>query len=206
MKKENLHKKNFKISNKPPLKSGFYVPTNFFDTIENTVWADIKASKFQKTIDNSFNTPKNYFNNLENKIVAKLKSEALQKNKSTSEIPDNYFDTLENRVFEKIKNETKESSFKNKLIKLVAPIAIAASLALIFVLNNNTKMVTFENLATSEIENWVENSFIDMDILISSSFYAEIDLDANYFSESLSDSDYIDYLSDEELELILYEN
>ena len=203
MKKENKHS-NFKLTKSQMKNSGFKVPMDYFDEIENDVISKLNTEKFSKK--NNFNVPNNYFNSIENIVVTKLKAEAIQK-KETTIIPDNYFDEIENHVFHKLKSEKKSKviTLKN-LTKIIAPIAIAASLLLLVYLNTTTKKYTFDSLPTAAIENYFENGENDVDILSMASLYTEDELEDSTININLSNTAVENYLSEEDLENIIYDN
>ncbi|WP_456379594.1 hypothetical protein [Lutibacter sp.] len=206
MKKKDLHKVAPKLSEISLKKSGFEIPSTYFETIEDGVIATLNAEKFSFIKPKeSFQTPKNYFNSIEDIVITKLKAEALN-TKNSNTIPENYFETLENKVISEIKTTPKVISLKSRFIKFAAPIAIAASLLLIFILNNTSTNVTFASLSSSEIENWIDNGSIDIDALTIASLYPEIELNDEIYSDSLSNEEVLEYLYQENLENILYEN
>ena len=206
MKRKDLHKIAPKLSEISLDKSGFEIPENYFDSIEDGVIAELKSENLlKKETTETFKTPENYFNSIEDMVLAKLKATAIQNN-TESTIPKNYFDTLEDQVLSKIKTTPKVISLKSRFIKFAAPIGIAASLLLVFVLNNNSTTVTFESLASSEIETWIDNGSIDIDALSIASIYPEIELNSEMYSVSLSDDEVLEYLNDEDLENLIYEN
>ncbi len=154
-----------------------------------------------------FEIPENYFDSLEDIVIAKLKAEALQNNvENAAEITDNYFSSVEDTISAKIKSNSKVISLKNKFTRIAAPLAIAASLLLIFMLNNNSQNITFDSLASSDIENWIDNGGIDIDAYSIASIYPEIELTNDMYSDTLSDDEVLDYLYEEDLEDIIYEN
>ena len=207
MNKEDLHKIAPKLSEISLKKTDFEIPKNYFETVEDAVIAELKAEKLQqKKAKNPFKTPENYFNSLEDIVLTRLKAEAIQNNKINEEISDTYFTNVEDAVFNKMKSTSKVISLKSKIIKYVAPISIAASLLLIFTLNTNSNKVTFDSLASSEIENWINNNNIDIDALSIAAMYPEIELTTEIDSESLSDDEVANYLTDEDLESIIFEN
>ncbi len=208
MKKKDLHKIAPKLSKNSLKKTGFKIPDKYFDTIEDAVFAELKAENFHENSNkNIFKTPKKYFNSVEDIVIAKLKAEAIQtNNKDTNEIPKNYFNSVEETVLSKINSETKVISLKNMLVKVIAPIAIAASLLLIFTLNTKQNSISFDSLATADIENWIDNGNIDIDALNMDSIYSDIELNNDMYSASLSDEEVLDYLYEEDLEEIIYEN
>lgn len=174
MKKEDVHKIIPKLSEISLKKTGFELPKNYFETVEDIV-------------------------------IAKLKSEVIQ-NKNDNVIPENYFEILETKVISEIKTTTKVISLKNRFIKFAAPIAIAASILLVFTLNNTPETITFDTLTSSEIENWIDNGSVDIDALNIISIYPEIELNDEIYSYSLSDEEVLNYLYEENLEDIIYEN
>ena len=210
MKKKDLHKLAPKLSEISLKKSGFEIPTNYFDTIEDAVFAELKAENLQnKTTKKAFKTPENYFNSLEDIVIAKLKAEAIQLgNERSNEIPEDYFKAVEETIFTKIKTTPKVISLKSRFVKFVIPIAIAASLLLIVTLNTNSNQdsISFDSLTTTDIENWIENGNIDIDALTRASIYSDIELNNNSYTSSISDEEVLDYLNNEDLELIIYEN
>jgi len=206
MKKEDVHKIIPELSEISLKKTGFELPENYFETVEDTVIATLKTENLQNKINSkTFKTPDNYFDSIEDIVLAKLKAEALQ-NKNNSQIPENYFETLETKVISEIKTAPKVISLKTKLTKFIAPIAIAASLLLVFVLNNNSTTVSFESLAVTDIESWIDNGSIDIDALSIASIYPDIELDTKIYSVSLTDEEVLDYLYEENLEELIYEN
>jgi hypothetical protein len=153
---------------------------------------------------NPFKVPENYFNTVEALTIAKLKAEIIQKN-NTSEITNNYFETLEDAVMAKIDKKPKVISLKT-IVKYVTPLAIAASILLVFVLNTNQKNVTFESLATAEIEQFIESGLIDISTVTLAETFTDIDLTNYNLVPTISDDEVVNYLTNEDLETIFYEN
>ena len=206
MKKNKLHKIAPKLSEISLKKSGFEIPDNYFETIENAVLSELNIDEIDfKISKKTFTTPENYFESIEDIVIAKLKSEVIHKNIESS-IPKNYFDSIEETVLTKIMASPKTIQLKTRFIKFIAPIAIAASLLLVFVLNNNSTNVSFDSLTLNEVENWIANGSIDYDALSVASMYPEIELKNEIFTISISDNEVLDYLYEEDLEAIIYEN
>ena len=153
-----------------------------------------------------FGIPKNYFNDFEDIVIAKLKAEVIQYDPKKGNVPENYFASLEDTVLTKIKAFQKIISIKRRIVKFAVPIAVAASLLLIFTVTNNKNTVTFESLAISDIENWINNGTIDIDASSIASIYPDIELNNDYFSSSISDNEVLEYLYEEYLDEIIYEN
>jgi hypothetical protein len=204
MRAKNKHS-NFKLTKSQIKTSGFKVPIDYFDEIENDVISKLNTEKFSKR--NNFNVPNDYFNEVEDIVVAKLKAEAIQKNDATI-IPDNYFDKIEDKVFNKLKSEKKSKVITlKKFTKFIAPIAIAASLLLLVYLNTTSKKYTFDSISTAAIESYFENGGNDVDVLSIASLYTEDELkNEEIFDSTVTDSVVVNYLSEENLEEIIYEN
>lgn len=185
--------------------SGFQVPENYFDSIEDDVMAEIKSKNLTKqTNAANFKTPNNYFDSLEDLVITKLKAETFKTDENTV-IPKNYFDNLEENVLSKLKPKSKIITLK-KIAKYVAPLAIAASFLLIFILNNNSQNISFESIASSEIEEFIENGSINFDAESLTLVFPDIELDDTDFISSISDSAVLDYLNENEIEELFYEN
>ncbi len=174
MNKNELHNIAPILSELSLKESGFKVPNNYFNSIENAVFAEILASEINVEKPN-FNTPENYFNSLEDKVI------------------------------DKINSKPKVISLK-KITKYIAPIAIAASFLIIFLINKNSTNITFESIASSEIEEFIDLGNIDYDAESLAIIFPNVELDDTNFISSLSDSDVLEYLNENNLEELFYEN
>jgi hypothetical protein len=152
----------------------------------------------------AFKLPENYFEEIEDVILTKIKAKQL-KNKDSFELPDHYFDTIEDRVLNKVKTPKAVFSIK-RVATYIAPIAIAASLLLIFILNTNQKTITFDSLATSEIEQFIDNGFVDINSESLALAFSSVEIPTNIMSAPISEEEVLDYLYTEDLEAIIYEN
>ena len=204
MKKQKLHKAA-PILNSISNKSGFNVPNDYFETLEVDVLSKIKTEELNSEIDkNTFKTTEAYFDNVEDIVIAKLKAKTLHNEENTN-VPDNYFDNLEDTIISKLKTPKKVISLKT-VTKYFAPIAIAASLLLIFILNTNKDTVTFESLATAEIEQFIDYGMIDIDTQTLASTFSDIEIKTEELDLLLSDTEVLNYLTDEDLETFMYQN
>jgi hypothetical protein len=125
------------------------------------------SEEFLKSVlpkDTGFSVPENYFSKAKDSFSSFLSENKIPK-KIGFTVPENYFKDVENSIIEKAipKKAVKIISLKKALLKYI-PIATAASIALFLSINylnpsNTTQEVNFENLAQSDIENWIiENS------------------------------------------------
>jgi len=206
MNKNDLHKIAPLLSKIPLNKTQFEVPKKYFETIEDAILAKTMAENIPSSHSkNTFKTPHNYFDSIESIVISKLKSESIHGNNNKA-VPDNYFDSIEDNVFNKLKSSSKGNFIKVQFLKYVAPLAIAASLLLVFLLNNNTNSVTFDSLTFTEIENLINEGSIDIDEFNISALYSEVEFDNEINSTLLSDDEVLDYLYEEDLDEIIYDN
>ena len=195
--------KKRKLEHKKLKERGFKAPDGYFDTVEDTIFAQLAEEKFPKKA--GFTVPPTYLEEVENNVLKKLSEEKIQK-ETGQKIPEAYFESIEDRVFAKLKDEKPEVkviSFRSVLLKRVIPFAAAASLLLFFILNGNRDTISLDNVASTEIEQWIENDLITLDAYEIAEVYSDIELDnQDYFG----DEEIIDYLDDMNLESIILEN
>ena len=125
----------------------------------------------EKDKENSFNTPEGYFESFNDRLMDRIQKEEANEADSIIPktdgfaVPDGYFDEVTPTVLSKI--NTKEP----KVIPLKANrrfyygIAVAAAIFIvIFSLNweSNPEPLTFDDLATAEIEAYFENTDLEM--------------------------------------------
>ena len=187
-------------------ENGFKIPENYFESVEDGVFAHISKNKLHNLNTTNFKTPANYFDSIEDKVITKLKSELLQN--ETTVLPDNYFDGIEDKVFAKLAKKQKVISFRKNTIKYVTGFAIAASLALIFILTpqKNNSEITFDAIETSEIEQLIQNGLIEVNAVTLTAAFPDIEVDASLNNINLSNEDLLNYLDSENIENMIYDN
>ncbi len=181
--------------------TGFIVPKNYFENIEDTLSSQIFLQNIN--VKSSFDAPKGYFEDLENSVFEKIN---IEKKEKEFNIPENYFDTIEDRVFEKLGDESKLVSLKDKIIKRYIPIAIAASILLLFtltILNQNKDTDLMAALNTAEIENWLDNGYIDIETYDIEYLYTDEELDEIELENTYNDESLIEYLDDIDIETLI---
>jgi hypothetical protein len=196
MKKRELEHKKLK-------ETGFKAPDGYFDTVEDAIFAQIATEKFPGK--EGFTVPPSYFKEVENNVLKKLDQEKTQK-VTGHKIPEAYFETIEDRVIAKLKDEkpvAKVIDFRSILLKRIIPFAAAASLLLFLVLNSIHEDISLENVATTEIEQWIENDLIALDAYEIAEVYSDVELDNQ---DIFADEEIMDYLDDMNVEKIILEN
>ncbi|WP_347174581.1 hypothetical protein [Polaribacter uvawellassae] len=149
-------------------KSGFSTPENYFDSVEDSVFSRITEQSFAK--ENTFTAPKDYFENFEDSLFTKIN------------FP---------------KKEVKVISLKSRLLQII-PAAAAASVLLFIGLNSFsfTDTTTFESISSEELENWLDQSYINN--ASSTVNFVDADFkDSNVLEEdtSINDEDILEYLN-----------
>jgi len=205
--KPNKNKHSIRFLSDIPRKNNFEVPEGYFETMEDTVFSEMKLKKIHSNEQERFEVPENYFDTVEDVVIAKIQAEILSTNNAIdSAIPVGYFDNLEDSVFEKLPKQGKLIQLKTLLKSKITPIAIAASLLLIFTIGNvNTaNAVTFENISSTDIETWVENGDLVFSVEDFTEQVTDTDLELENFSNMYTDEQALDFLEETELENILF--
>jgi len=181
--------------------SGFKTPEKYFINLEDEILSKIAVEKFPEK--EGFNLPASYFENLEDDVFLKLKEDKITKSLK-AEIPEGYFNTIEDRVFDKLKEDNliqlKVISLRSKFIKVFTPLAIAASLLLFFIVNYNNNKYNIENVATSEIDTWIEEDLITLDANQIAEVFSDVNLNEEINNE---DEELLEYLNGMDIESIL---
>ncbi len=181
--------------------SGFKTPEGYFESIEDHVCTKLSTAHFP--VKEGFKMPANYLESIEANVFEQLSIDT-NSDKQSTEIPEGYFDTFEDRVFAKIQKETAEKStvihLKSRLIKIVAPIAIAASLVLIIILNYSNNAYNIESVATSDIEEWIEDDLISFDSYEIAELYDDVNLEDEFSNDDL---DVLNYINGTDIESVL---
>lgn len=147
--------------------------------------------KLHNIKDSGFKVPKNYFDGLEDSIMNQIE---LQEKVSDHgfKTPDNYFESLEDKILEK-------STFKPKVISLftkrylIYASSIAAAFVLMFAIFNKNDTISFDDLETATIENYLFEKDISTFELVSL-FTEENLIDENYIDSELTEDGIEEYL------------
>lgn len=196
MKKNSL--KHIKFKENP-----FKIPKGYFDALENDVFAKIKSENFPKK--EGFSSPPRYFKNVENNILTKI-SEDKNEEKSGFAIPENYLETIEDKVIAKISNDkrpVKVVAFKSIFLNRVLPFAVAASLLLIIYINYNNKTTSFDSIASTDIERWIEADLVTLDTYEIAEVYKDTQIENQ---DIFAEDELEEYLNGTDVESLLYEN
>lgn len=197
-------------------ENGFKVPKGYFDTVEDTVFAKLASEKLPKK--EGFFTPTTYFETVEDNVLEKIQQEkGLQSTLPTTKktgfiIPKNYLESVENTIAEKLNSKSKSVKvidFKSILLKRIIPLTAAASLALFLFVNYNAnnKSIGFDNIASSEIEQWIENDLVTLDTYEITEIYNDAGIEnTTIFAEDESEDELVEYLNGTDVESLLIEN
>jgi hypothetical protein len=205
MKKKKLNSVAPILSELKHKENCFKVPNNYFNNFEEQILSETKLLNFNIKNNNFFKIPNNYFDGVETIVISKLKAEIIQENKEKA-VPKNYFDSVEDAVLTKINASKKLTISKSILLKFISPVAIAASLLLIFNIFYQSKKITFETISTSEIDHWVENNLMEAESYQIANIYDEVTLELTNFGESITDEDVLNYLHQEDIDNLLLDN
>jgi len=182
--------------------SGFKTPKGYFETVESGVFTELKIEKIPSK--EGFKIPKTYFDTIEETVFQKLNSKK-QTKETHFDVPTNYFDSVEDQVFEKLKNAetapTKVIQIKSVFLKKVFPLAIAASLLLLVVLNyNKTSNYTIDTIADVEVTKWIEEGYINIDTDQIAEVFKDVELTDDL---NVEDEELINYLNGTDIESII---
>lgn len=123
-----------------------------------------------KDKENNFKTPEGYFDSFHDRLMDKIKQQEGEMEDSIIPkldgftIPEGYFEHLPEKVLSKLDfKESKVIQLKSYKKFYYSAAAIAALFLLIFGLNwKTTAPVTFEDLASAEIDAYFENTELDL--------------------------------------------
>ncbi|RPD99910.1 hypothetical protein EGM88_01195 [Aureibaculum marinum] len=183
-------------------KSGFKTPKEYFNTLEDAVFTKLTSNKFPKK--SGIKVPEGYFNSIEDNVLNKINL----KNKETGfKIPDHYLETVEDNVLKNINKKQKDPkviNFTSIFLKKIIPIVAAASLLLfIFINYNQSSDVNLNQLASSEIEQWIDNDLITFDTYEITDVFEDIELEDEPIFE---EEELLDYLNGTNIEELILEN
>ncbi|MFS4492172.1 hypothetical protein [Maribacter sp. 2308TA10-17] len=150
--------------------------------------------------NNPFKTPEGYFENFTDGLMDKLNDEKSDLPKEDGfAIPENYFDGLHKNIQEKLNLEETKVIQLNPWKKYYIAAASAAAIVLIFLgfnWNANEK-ITFEDLASTDIENYFEYNELGLTTYEISEVLPLDELEINDILENqFEEENVIDYLND----------
>lgn len=152
--------------------------------------------------ESAFKTPEDYFESVEASVFDKLVTEKFPEKEGFT-TPQSYFDTVEQSIFEKtVSKKGKVIRLNSFFVKRFLPVAAAASLLILVLLNYNSKQLTFETLATSDIENWIDQGLVEVDPYQLAEVYSDVDLNPDY---QTNDEEIIEYLDGTDIEELIIE-
>ncbi|MEP1489605.1 MAG: hypothetical protein ABJK28_14380 [Algibacter sp.] len=156
----------------------------------------MKQNKIHNIKETGFKVPKDYFKNLEDVILSDIKLKSTTDD-SGFKAPEDYFNTLENKILNKVSENDNSKViplFSKKNLIYIS--SIAAAVLLLFNLSIFEKELTWDDLDTNTVENYIINENI-----------GTYDIASLLINEELKEEDFINYsLNDEHLETYLMDN
>lgn len=161
-----------------------------------------------KNDENNFKTPEGYFDNFNERLMGKIREEEetedlsfLPKSDGFT-VPEGYFEGLDQKVSKQIRDrETKVISLKAYRKYFYGAVAAAAVFLVIFGLNLNTQeTVEFEDLASAEIDAYLENAELDLSSYELAEIVSLDEIEINDVIENTLESDNILEYLDENIE------
>ncbi len=150
--------------------------------------------------NNPFKTPKGYFENFEGNLLDKLKEEKLDLPEEDGfVVPEGYFDSLPKRTKHKLDADENKVVHLNPYRKYYYAVASMAAIVLIFLgLNwNNSKEVTFDDLANADFEAYFEANELGLSTYEIAEVLPVDELEINDILENqLDEENVIDYLNE----------
>jgi hypothetical protein len=150
-----------------------------------------------------FTTPKNYFSEFDDSLELKVFEETLPK-KTGFSVPKDYIENIDTKVLDRLSPKTAKKGRVIQLKKLQPWISIAAVFVIslsvsIFYLSSKTETVTFDDIAQSDIEYWMNNN---------SDFMTTIELETVLKEENIEETnfDFTEISSDDLEDYLLNEN
>jgi len=149
-----------------------------------------------------FNTPKDYFNSFEERLFERMNTEDLIPKDTGFKAPDAYFDTLEDTLSQQLFDTEKETKViplqpKRTYLRYLSYAAAACVVLLIAmnVINTSSEALSINDMATTEINEFIENDLIALNNYDMMTVYEEENIEVNaLFEVDLNETETIDYL------------
>ncbi|WP_461533635.1 hypothetical protein [Sinomicrobium sp.] len=151
--------------------------------------------------NNDFKVPEGYFGQLKDRLQESVSQIDRIPERDGFSVPDYYLETLQERIL----NRTVQSapSSKKSIVRRLYPIASAAALVAVLLSaifgiisrNNSDSAKAFADILSEDIEYYVQNGFLTVDIQDIEDLFDSSELDVLSFS-SLDDSSVIEYLEE----------
>ncbi|NAY90595.1 hypothetical protein GTQ34_01575 [Muricauda sp. JGD-17] len=160
----------------------------------------------KKDKKNSFNTPEGYFENFHDRLMDKINQEKIEEASDVIpktdgfSIPEGYFEGFNEKISSKIR-ETE----RGKLVQLnpyrklfYAAAAVAAIFLLVFTpIWKSDAAIAFEDLASAEIENYLNISELDMSSYEIAEMVSLEDIELNdVLEDDIEDENILEYLDE----------
>ena len=157
----------------------------------------MKGHNLHNVKSTGYKVPEGYFESLDNVIFSKISEDTVQSKVTNTgfEVPHGYFDSLEQAILESVKEDqdTNVISLINWK-KIVYISGIAACVLIVFnLLFSNSNDLTFSDIDTASIENYLENEDVNAYDIAPYLNTSEIN-SADFVENSINASEIEDYL------------
>lgn len=193
----------------------FRLPEGALSPTEISVLAALKEDRLKSKFgnENPFKVTAAYFENFEDSFIDTIKNQSNHISKSALKVPENYFEDFEQKVLSKLQQPTVNKKVKvvtllrSRFIKISAGVAVAASLALLFIFNpfQPSEKLSFDSLKIAEIEAWIEADQLNLDAYQIASVYKEEKLQPNLLNLTINEQELEGFLNHENIDELLYE-
>lgn len=177
---------NNRINKIDSSSSGFKIPDDYFDNLENIL--------AQKILTNEISEKKSL-----NKLHIIRPNELKTKRRNTGfKVPENYFEQFQTRIDQP--KEFYTTNRKVRRLRLIS-ISVAASILLFFgiqFMNKGQQSVNQVIPANEEIAEWVDEDLITFDSYEIAEAFSDVELEQTLYAEEAMD-DYLDFIDIESL-------
>lgn len=151
---------------------------------------------------NPFKTPEDYFEGFTDKVMGRLIEEKILMPKTDNQtngfkVPEGYFESLNEKILTKVNNEIKVVKLHPYRTYYMVAASIAAMLILVLGIDRGTtREISFDGLASSDIEKYFETNDLDLTTLeIAEVFPIDGMTIGDILNNQLNEENVIDYLN-----------
>ncbi|WP_146746556.1 hypothetical protein [Sinomicrobium soli] len=154
--------------------------------------------------NNGFKVPEGYFGQLEDRLLASVSGSRRISREEGFSVPDHYLESLEKRIAERVSTDTATTPMhRNPVVRLIYTVSsvaalVAILLSVVFGTISRTGSgpdTAFTGILPEEIEYYIQNGFLSVDIQDIGDLYDSSELETVSFS-SLDEAFIMEYLEE----------